>query len=113
MLWYSRHFYKYEVISEKGYLLTSLAGIIYQPSRRHSLEKLVVLVLQDLNRRFGNVKVRKVSEADEKDKNDPLKFFNQGFQQIHPMNVMNDQLKVRISRHSYSYCAVISSHYLG
>ena len=53
--------------------------------------------LQDLTRRFGNVKVKKISEEDEKDKNDPLKFFNQGLQQVHPMNVMNEQLKVIFS----------------
>lgn len=41
------------------------------------------------------MKVRKVSEEDKKDKNDPFKFFNQGLQQVHPMQVMNDQLKVK------------------
>lgn len=73
----------------------SLGNIAKMPEKAlYLLSNGLSYVLQDLNRRFGNVKVRKVSEEDEKDKNDPLKFFNQGLQQVHPMNVMNDQLKV-------------------
>lgn len=56
-------------------------------------------MVQDLQRRFGGARLVKTSDEDPEKltRPDPFKIMNEGFQQIHPMNAMNEQLKVSSS----------------
>lgn len=56
---------------------------------------------QDLQRRFGNATLRQTVE-DGEERPDPFKAFNDGLQQIHPMTVMNSQLKVTWAKQPFS-----------